>query len=83
MSRTAFIPLLLFFSLAQPQAWAQDPACPTGNLLAGKQPTAWQEIRNDLKLLTDESVAKEGSVWDAPLAAIFETGASTDMLKSC
>jgi hypothetical protein len=77
MSRTAFLPLLLFFSLAQPQAWAQEPACPTGNLLAGKQPTAWQEIRNDRTLLTDESLAKEGSVWDAPLAAIFETGAST------
>jgi hypothetical protein len=53
------------------------PACPAGNLLAGKLPVAWQEIARDRALLTDETVANEGAVWDASLAALFETGAST------
>jgi hypothetical protein len=52
------------------------PACPAGNLLAGKLPVQWQEIQRNLSLLTDETLATEGSVWDASLAAIFETGAS-------
>jgi hypothetical protein len=79
------LPLTLlpfFFAFAQPQAHAQEdssvvPACPAGNILAGKQPVAWQEIARDRALLTDETVATEGAVWDAPLAALFETGAST------
>jgi hypothetical protein len=76
----ALLPFL--FALAQPQAHAQEnssvvPACPAGNLLAGKQPVAWQEIARDRALLTDETVANEGAVWDASLAALFETGAST------
>jgi hypothetical protein len=75
------LPLLLFSALAQPQAWSQEnassvPACPAGNLLAGKLPVQWQEIQRNLNLLTDETLATEGSVWDASLAAIFETGAS-------
>ena len=74
------LPLLLFSALAQPQAWSQEnassvPACPAGNLLAGKLPVQWQEIQRNLNLLTDETLATEGSVWDASLAAIFETGA--------
>jgi hypothetical protein len=79
------LPLTLlpfFFAFAQPQARAQAnssvvPACPAGNLLAGKLPVAWQEIARDRALLTDETVANEGAVWDASLAALFETGAST------
>jgi hypothetical protein len=77
------LPLLLVFSaFAQPQAWAQEnasplPACPAGNLLAGKAPMAWQEIERNLSLLTDETLAPEGAVWDASLAAILQTGAST------
>jgi hypothetical protein len=78
MSRIAFPGLLALLLFASSPAMAQDePACPAGNLLAGKSPHAWQEIRNDLKLLTDETLAQEGAVWDAPLAAILETGAST------
>jgi len=40
-------------------------------------PVAWQEIQRDLKMLTDETLAQEGAVWDASLANILETGAST------
>jgi hypothetical protein len=52
----------VLFPLANPRAWAQDsaspqPACPVGNLLAHKAPTAWQDVRRDLSLLTDETVA--------------------------
>jgi hypothetical protein len=72
----------IVFTLANPRAWAQDnaspqPACPVGNLLAHKAPTAWQDVRRELSLLTDETVAPEGAMWDASLAAIFDTGAST------
>ncbi len=82
MSRIAFSGLLALVLFAPSSVMAQDnasgePACPAGNLLAGKLPYAWQEIRNDLKLMTDETLAQEGAVWDAPLAAILETGAST------
>ena len=74
--------LLVFSAFVQPQAHAGEdssvvPACPAGNLLAGKLPVAWQEVARDRALLTDETVANEGAVWDAPLAALFETGAST------
>jgi hypothetical protein len=74
--------LLVFSALVQPRAYAGEnssvvPACPAGNLLAGKLPVAWQEIARDRALLTDETVANEGAVWDASLAALFETGAST------
>ena len=74
--------LLIFAVFAQAQAHAQAnssvvPACPAGNLLAGKLPIAWQEIARDRAMLTDETVAPEGAVWDAALAALFETGAST------
>ena len=84
MSRSASVSssFLFLLALAQPQAWAQSngspqAACPAGNLLAHKAPTAWQEVRRELSLLTDETLAPEGAVWDAPLAAILETGAST------
>ena len=74
--------LLIFAVFAQAQAHAQAnssvvPACPAGNLLAGKLPIAWQEIARDRAMLTDETVAPEGAVWHAALAALFETGAST------
>jgi hypothetical protein len=84
MSRLArsVLLLLIFSTLVQAQARAQEsasplPACPAGNLLAGKAPVAWQEIERNLSLLTDETVAPEGAVWDASLAAILQTGAST------
>jgi hypothetical protein len=74
------LPLLLAVSASSP-ARAQNaspvPACPEGNLLAGKKPIAWQETRRDLSLLTDEQITPEGSMWDAAPAVIFDTAAST------
>ena len=74
--------LPLFFTLIlSPLAHAQNlsavPACPEGNLLAHKTPVNWQEVRRELSLLTDESVAPEGAMWDSQPAVIFDTGAST------
>jgi hypothetical protein len=72
---------LLFGLCLSPQAWAQNlssvPACPEGNLLAHKTPVTWQEVRRDLGLLTDESVAPEGAMWDSQPAVIFDTAAAT------
>jgi hypothetical protein len=72
---------LLFSALAPLPALAQNlspvPACPEGNLLAKKVPVSWQEVRRELSLLTDESVAPEGSMWDSSPAVILDTGAAT------
>jgi hypothetical protein len=53
------------------------PVCPEGNLLARKKSTAWQDVRRDLGLLTDEQITPEGSMWDSQPAVIFDTAAST------
>ena len=46
--------------------------------LAGREGTrAVAGSPGELSLLTDETLAPEGAIWDAPLAAILETGAST------
>jgi len=52
-------------------------ACPTGNLLAGRKAASWQDTRRDLALLTDETLATEGALWDAAPAVLFDTAAST------
>jgi hypothetical protein len=82
MSR-ALCALLPFLAgvLPAPEACAEDysplATCPAGNLLAGRRPISWQDTRRDLALLTDETLAPEGAVWDAELAVLFDTGAST------
>ena len=72
---------LLAGVLVSPAARADDysplAACPAGNLLAGRRPTSWQDTRRDLALLTDETLAPEGALWDAQLAVLFDTGAAT------
>jgi hypothetical protein len=51
--------------------------CPAGNLIAGKRPVHWTDIRGGfINRPTDGVVANEGAVWDAPLATVLETGAS-------
>jgi hypothetical protein len=54
-----------------------QPACPPGNLLAGRKPWAWQDIQGDLARATDGQVAPEGALWNAPLATVLATGAAT------
>jgi hypothetical protein len=69
---------LLPLALAAPARAQPDPSsCPAGNLLAGKQPWAWQDIRGSLALATDGEVAPEGAQWNAPLAVELTTAAAT------
>jgi len=82
MRRLALGIVVLFLGvLAASSVRAQDqssaPACPAGNLLANKKPIAWQDIRRELALLTDEQITPEGAMWDAQPAVILETPAST------
>lgn len=53
---------------------AATPACGVENLIAGKKPSASQEIRGDVALITDGAVAAEGAQWDAPVVVTLETG---------
>lgn len=64
-------PALLALALSTPA----DP-CPPGNLLAGRRPWAWQDVRGRVELATDGVRAPEGAVWDAPLAIVLDTGAA-------
>ncbi len=51
--------------------------CPSGSLLAGKQPTDAPGVERELPLATDGIVTQEGAVWSAPQALILRNGAST------
>lgn len=48
-------------------------ACTTDNLLAGKRPWQWQDLRGDAALVTDGAVGPEGAQWDAPVGIVLET----------
>lgn len=54
---------------------AAPPACGVENLLAKKKPSASQDIRGDVSLITDGAVAPEGTQWDAPVGVTLETAA--------
>ena len=74
------LPFLFALSVPSPavaENLSQLPACPEGNLLAHKLPVSWQEVRRELSLLTDETIAPEGSMWDSQPAVIFDTAAAT------
>lgn len=56
---------------------AASATCGSGNLLAGRAPFAWQDVRGSLALVTDGAVAPEGAQWDAPVGVILETPAGS------
>ena len=62
VSRTAII-FFLGLTLTG-SAGAQEPACPSGNLLAGKSPTSAPGVGTP-KRLTDGVMASEGADWDS------------------
>lgn len=68
---------VLTVSSARAEDQSPVPVCPTGNLLAHKRPSAWQDASRDLGLLTDEQVTPEGAMWDSQPAVILDTAAST------
>ena len=81
---SGLIKTLLLVSLAGAgAAQAQSPApvmssaCGPGNLLEGKRPWQWQDLRNNAGLVTDGAVAPEGAQWDAPVALVFDTPAGS------
>ncbi|MBW2223784.1 MAG: hypothetical protein JRF54_06100, partial [Deltaproteobacteria bacterium] len=51
-------------------AAAQDQACPPGNLLAGKSPTARPGVTHGTRL-TDGIMAGEGDPWQSELTSVF------------
>jgi hypothetical protein len=52
-------------------------ACGQDNLLAGKPPWQWQDLRGSAALVTDGAVAPEGAQWDAPVAVVLDTAAGS------
>jgi hypothetical protein len=56
---------------------AHAQTCDTRNLLAGKTPWQWQDVRGNQALVTDGAVGPEGAQWDAPVGVILDTGAGS------
>lgn len=72
-----FVVLCAGASAARAQTVSAATGCPAGNLLAGRRPVAWQDIRGEISLPTDGTGTAEGAVWNAPPALILDTGAAT------
>ena len=62
--------LCLLCLIASAPAAAQDEACPSGNLLAGKSPTARPGVTHS-KRLTDGIMAGEGDPWQSELTSVL------------
>ena len=58
-------------------AAAGAPKCDTANLLAGQMPAAQAEVRGNPALITDGTVAREGTAWDAPAAVTLASHAAS------
>jgi len=68
----------LAMSMGSSTALAQEPACPDGNLLAGRSPIFWQDINGETKFVTDGVAAVEGAQWNANgLTAVLDSPAAT------
>ncbi len=72
LHRTIFVLALPTFMLPW-AAPAGAASCGTEDLVAGKSPTASQDTRGDLKLITDGAVGAEGTLWNAPVVVTLET----------
>ena len=59
------------------QAAAGAPECDAANLLAGQMPAAQAEVRGNPALVTDGTVAREGTAWDAPAAVTLASHAAS------
>ena len=60
-----------------PASVAQAQDCPSGNLLAGKLPTAWQDIQGDRALITNGEVTQEGAIWNARQAVVLDSAVAS------
>ncbi len=72
--------LLAAVSLAHGEEASPVPgACPAGNLLAGRLPHRWLDLRGEPAKLTDGAVGPEGAFWSsAPAVALLTDAASVD-----
>jgi hypothetical protein len=68
VNRIALLSLLCLIGAAP--AAAQDEVCPSGNLLAGKSPTARPGV-TQAKRLTDGVVAGEGDPWQSEFTSVL------------
>jgi hypothetical protein len=67
--------LSLLFLLSAAPALAQDLACPSGNLLAGKSPVARPGVTH-AERLTDGFIAAEGATWQSELTSVLSATSS-------
>src|SRR6187549_2996489 len=79
MSRLEIVGLVGLCALAGAFAPGQAHAqtCDTRNLLAGKRPAQWQDLKGDAALVTDGTIGPEGTQWDAPIGVTFDTAAGS------
>jgi len=68
VNRIALLSLLCLIGAAP--AAAQDPACPSGNLLSGKSPLSTEGVRHPERL-TDGFVTGEGDLWQSELTSVL------------
>jgi len=54
-----------------PVAGAQEPACPSGNLLAGRAPSAARGATDSVRI-TNGVMAPEGDLWNTELTAVLK-----------
>ncbi|MGB5813373.1 MAG: hypothetical protein WBG86_22750 [Polyangiales bacterium] len=73
VTRVATIALLAL--MAAVSASAQEAACPSGNLLAGKSPSSSNGIASPVRL-TNGVMAAEGDPWETELTAVLQGGPS-------
>jgi spermidine synthase len=74
---------VLVWTVGVRSGWAQEGStqalaeCGDEDLLAGKLPFQSDAVRGSAALVTDGTIAREGSVWDAPTAVVLERGSSS------
>jgi len=56
---------------------ARAQTCDTRNLLLGKKPWQWQDVKGNSALITDGAIGPEGTQWDAPVGVILDSGAGS------
>ena len=56
---------------------ARAQTCDTSNLLAGKKPWQWQDVKGNSALVTDGAIGPEGTQWDAPVGVVLDSGAGS------
>jgi hypothetical protein len=67
--------VLVAGGLIRPAA-APAQHCPSGNLLAGRMPIEWRDIRGNRAQVTDGKVGPDGALWNAPVAVVLDTSAA-------